>query len=214
MTPTPPESEVNTQASATDANPTSRATLSARLGRAAARASANLTPKTLSMVALAGLTAAALTTAAMAERGPGPIDGPEGHGPFSMQNFDLIDADKDGKITQVEIDAFRKAEVASADANSDGFMTADELAAMHLKQLTARAQDMAAKMVERLDADSDGKLSAAEMAARPMPDKLFARVDTDADGAITKDEAQAAADRMADMREGGHGPRKHRHGNN
>lgn len=191
MTPNTPE---------TDATPK---TLTARLRGA-------LTPRTLAMIALAGVTAAALTTTAMAERGPGPDDG-ESRGPFSMQNFDTIDADKDGKITEAELDAFRKAEIASADTNGDGFMTAEELAGMHLKRLTERSTDMANKMVENLDADADGKLSAAEMTARPMPAKLFARIDADDDGAISKEEAQAAADRMA---EGGHGKKKQRHDTN
>ncbi|MES2667368.1 MAG: hypothetical protein V4712_14815 [Pseudomonadota bacterium] len=165
-----------------------------------------LAPRTLAMMALAGVTAAALTTTAMAERGPGPDGGGEGHGPFSMQNFDTIDADKDGKITQAELDSFRKAEIASADTNADGFMTAEELAGMNLKRMTERATDMATKMVETLDSDADGKLSAAEMTARPMPARPFDRIDADDDGAITKAEAQAAADRMA---EGGRGKKKH-----
>ncbi len=207
MTPNTPETETSAQAA--------QAT-KARLKSATTAIAAVLTPRTLALIAIMGFAGTVLTTAAMAERGPGPDGGPEGRGPFSMQNFDAVDADKDGKITQAEVDAYRKAEVATADANGDGFMTADELAAMHLKHLTERATEMAGRMVADLDADADGKLSAAEMAARPVPARMFDRIDTDQDGAISKAEAQAAADRMAEMRKDGpgHGPRKHRHGDN
>ncbi|TCP60837.1 EF hand domain-containing protein [Rhodovulum bhavnagarense] len=51
----------------------------------------------------------------------------------------------------------------------------------------------AADMVEMLDADGDGKLSANEMATRPGPEMIFNRVDADGDGTISRDEFDAAA---------------------
>lgn len=212
MTPNIPETDANTDAN----TPGTAKTTSARLKSATAAVAATLTPRTLALLAMVGFAGAVATTAAMAERGPGLEGRPEGRGPFSMQNFDAVDADKNDKITQAEVDAYRKAEIATTDANGDGFMSADELTAMHLKHLTERAKDMAGRMVTDLDADADGKLSAAEMATRPMPVRMFDRIDTDQDGAVSKAEAQAAADRMAETRQDGpgHGPRKHRHGNN
>ncbi len=71
-----------------------------------------------------------------------------------------VDADKDGKITEAELTAFRAAETKAADADGDGLLSAEELAALHVKAMTARATDMAARMVSRMDSDADGKLSA------------------------------------------------------
>lgn len=152
---------------------------------------------------LAALTAAmglGFTGTAFAERGPA-------NGGVMLQMFDAIDADKDGKVTQAEIDAHRAARVTAADANGDGLMSADELAAMRLADMTERAKTEAAEMIANLDSDGDGLLSAAEMATRPALGKLFDRADTDDDGAISRDEATAAAEKMAKrMNEGG---RKH-----
>ena len=71
-------------------------------------------------------------------------------------------------------------------------MSADELAAMHLQAMTDAAKTMAERMIERLDTDGDGLLSAAEMADRPMPAAMFDRVDANADGFIDQAEIDAA----------------------
>ncbi len=130
---------------------------------------------------------------AMAERGPG-------EGALSGFNFDRLDGDKDGKVTKAEIEAARSARVKAADANGDGLMSAQELAAMQLADMTERVNARAAEMVRRLDSDGDGLLSAAEMAARPGAWQVFDRIDADGDGAISRQEADAAAQRMADRR--------------
>jgi hypothetical protein len=112
-------------------------------------------------------------------------------GGMPMMNFDAIDADKDGKITSEEFDAFRAAEFAKADTNSDGQVSADELAAKHLAEMTARAAEMSAKMIERMDENGDSQLSPEEMANGPRPMTMFERADADGDGAISKEEAEA-----------------------
>lgn len=150
---------------------------------------------------LIGTFSVGLVSPALAERGP------EGGG-RPMFNFDDFDTDKDGKVTEAEIETSRAARVKAADANGDGLMSVEELAALHLAQMTERAKTMATEMVARMDSDGDGLLSAAEMAARPGPAGMFGRIDTDSDGAITRAEADAAMTRMADRR-GGH---MHRHG--
>ncbi|TGD42060.1 calcium-binding protein [Pseudotabrizicola sediminis] len=156
-----------------------------------------------SLVALAiALTAGA----AMADRGDrvgGMVDqmGEMG-GAF---DFAAMDADGDGKVTQAEIDAFRAAQTAAIDTDGDGLLSAEEIAAMHIRAATKRANDRAARMIERLDTDGDGKLSAAEMMARPMPARMFERLDADNDGAITEAEIAATKERMGERRGGRHG---------
>lgn len=154
--------------------------------------------KTLSLLALSAVLAGSVSTLAQAE-------GKDGPGPMPMLNFDAIDADKDGNITTAEFDAYRAAEFAKADANSDGQVSAEELAAKQVADMTARAAEMATKMIGRMDENADGQLSAEEMANGPRAPSMFERADADGNGSISKEEAEAMQDKM-----GKHGKRHHR----
>lgn len=145
------------------------------------------TRNTLIALTLAGLTAATLSSVVLAEPGDGPM---------SRFPFDAVDADKDGKVTKAEFDAFRASQAAAIDTDQDGKVTVEEMTAAHLVRMSERATTMAAEMVEQLDTDGDGALSADEMAARPAPARLFDRADADGDGAVSKAEFDAAGDRM------------------
>ena len=135
-------------------------------------------------------------------------------------DFAAADANKDGKVTQDEFNAWRTATVEGIDTDKDGKISVDELAAMHLKQMQAAANDMATRMVKALDTDGDGKLSAAELIARPMPMDAFTMADTNKDGVVDQAEADAAAQMMQrggdgmmgehDGQMGGHQGRHHK----
>jgi len=158
----------------------------------------------LNSLTLAALLAAGVSTAVLAqEPPPGPPGEPE------MFLFDQMDADKDGKVTQAEVDAFKAARFAEADADKDGKLSAAELAAMREKAEAARKEAMATKMISRIDADGESMLSLEEMNAGPRPKSMIERLDTDGDGAVSKAEAEAMRDRMQDRmgkgRDGGHG---------
>lgn len=157
--------------------------------------------KTLTMLVLTTVLAGSFAPVAMAK-------GLSDHGPMQMFDFDAVDADKDGKITAEEFAAFRTAEFAKSDTNSDGQISADELAAKHIADATARAAEMSAKMIERMDENADGQISPEEMENGPRPVSMFERADADSDGALTKDEIE---DAMTKMR-GRHG--RHGKGNN
>ncbi len=152
----------------------------------------------LAMMTATALTAATLATAGFAQEARGP-----------MFPFDTVDADKDGKVTQAELDGYRAAETKAIDANADGKISVEELTANNLARMTERATDMATKMVERLDTDGDMALSAAEMAARPMPAMVFDKADTDDDGAVTKVELDALRAQMAEHKGRRHGKDGH-----
>lgn len=136
-------------------------------------------------------------------------------------DFATVDADKDGKITQAELDAYAKARFDAADTDGSGGLSADEMAAHSEAQRAERAEQMRAMMIQRMDANGDGVVSFEEMQARmdaAPRDRMFLRLDTDKDGALSEAELQAARDRMAnrmgdddDWREGkgGHGEREH-----
>lgn len=155
----------------------------------------------LAALALAGaVLVSGLATGAMAQMGPG--DGERG--PRLAEMFAAIDADSDGKVTQEELAAHRAAMFAASDSNSDGSLSTDELAARELARFTETLPDRTARMLERRDANGDGSLSADEMGEGPMEDH-FARIDTDNDGAISQAEAEAAVDGHGERR----GKRKH-----
>lgn len=167
----------------------------------------NTTRKTI----LAALLLTAVGGAALA-RGPGDMMGggmmggmDEGMGPMAQFDFAALDTDKDGKITQAEMTAWRAAQVVGVDADKDGKLSADELKAMNMARMEERAANMATQMIARLDVDGDGLLGVEEMAARPGPAMMFDRIDADGDGAVTQEEVDAARAAMAEMRGQGMG---------
>lgn len=121
------------------------------------------------------------------------------------QMFDRLDADGDGAVTRAEVEAAPAMRFAAADANGDGKVTVDEIAAM----MRAATDERAAWMLGRHDADGDGALSAEEMAPRhgDRADRMFSRMDADGDGRVTRAEAQAAMQQRRGDRDG----RRHDH---
>jgi hypothetical protein len=161
----------------------------------------------LTVLALAAVTGATLSTAAVADRmgGNGEMGGGMGQGmggPLATLDFALADTDKDGKLTTEEMEAWRAAEVVAADADKDGKLSAAELASLTMARMQARADAQAAQMIERHDADGDGLLTVAELSVRPAPVRMFERLDSDGDGALSEAEIEAGRAQMAEMRQG------------
>src|SRR5262249_7851899 len=82
-----------------------------------------------------------------------------------------------------EFTAVLKSRIGTADANGDGKMTVEEIAA-EIERM--RAERMAQRIVDRFDTDGDGMLTAAEIEARQK--KMFALLDRNDDGKVEKDE--------------------------
>lgn len=167
----------------------------------------------LSGVLILALGGASLASAAGMQHG-------KGHGPRGMdvdQMFEQLDANKDGQITKEEMQAAGAMRFAATDTDGDGFLSAEELAAADAKREAERQKrkgDRVAWMLEKLDANKDGKLSQEEMEARGGQGKgkgkgdrgmrMFDHADANGDGALTKEELEAAKAQM--------GKRKGRHG--
>jgi Ca2+-binding EF-hand superfamily protein len=98
--------------------------------------------------------------------------------------FKALDADGDGKLTKAEVDAARGKPMLllMADANKDGVVTKEELA----KAFAGRGNQVSDRVFAALDADKDGKISAAEWQA--AGERRFARLDRNKDGVVTADE--------------------------
>lgn len=165
--------------------------------------------KTKLMIAAAstvGLAALALGGYAVADSrhggmGHGMMDG-HGRG-FAMlrmaEDFsDRYDTDKDGKISQEEINANRAQWLADADANKDGKLTLEEFQTLWVRAHRERM----VRGFQVFDRDGDASVTLEEY-ARPL-DKIVTAMDQNDDGVLSREDLEAAKDRR------GWGKRMHR----
>ena len=121
---------------------------------------------------------------------------PGGHGPRA--SFEELDADKNGEVTQVEMETMRTRQFAKVDTDGDGKLTLEEITAHR----AAKVGDRAARMLERFDANKDGALSQDELPGPKRQGTVFERLDADKSGGISREEFQAARQAYRKGREG------------
>lgn len=125
-----------------------------------------------------------LGAAMVASAGFAVAQGKGGHG--ERPSFEEVDTNGDGKITRDEMQAHAATRFGEADSDGDGAISREEMIA----QAMARVETRVDRMMGRMDADDDGKVSQAEM--QKMRDKhmgrMIERMDSDGDGTLTKEE--------------------------
>lgn len=130
--------------------------------------------KKATKTALAFAAFAALATSASASERPR----------FGMMGgFERADADKSGDVTYEEFAAVFGERFKKADADANGELTLEEVAAGIQKM---RAERMARRVIGRMDANDDGKLTIAEIESQQK--KIFALADRNDDGKIVESE--------------------------
>ncbi|WP_138936219.1 EF-hand domain-containing protein [Roseovarius arcticus] len=112
-----------------------------------------------------------------------------GHG-MMRQIMKKVDANGDRAVTQEEIDTFRAATVANADASGDGDISLDEFETIYVELTRDRMVDA----FQKLDEDGDGVVTQAEMDAKFG--NVVDRMDRNDDGKLDR------ADRKGHGRKG------------
>lgn len=170
--------------------------------------------KTLQRMMLAGASVALVATAAFAQTTPPAAQPqppqadqanpgqPKLHGRLAR-----LDTNNDGVIDQQEFATVQN--LKDADANGDGTLSNDELAAMIMKR---QAERQAERLARRLDIDGDGKVTVAEIEKNRS--ERFALMDRNDDGKLEGNELRrqggdrAGRDRRGDRQFGHHGDRR------
>ena len=152
--------------------------------------------RTRNILLLAGLVGgAALLGGAAIAGGWGPHGRSMGSG--LLETYDTKD---DGKLTQVEIDEARKANLARFDADANGALALAEYQALW-------ADAMRRAMVRQFqahDADGDGSVTIEEFTVRFAD--LVETLDRNGDGELTRDELRRRGERGPHGDRGPHGP--------
>ncbi|MCY4178755.1 MAG: calcium-binding protein [Litoreibacter sp.] len=108
-------------------------------------------------------------------------------------SFEQLDTDGNGEVTQAEMAAQAATRFAAADTDGDGLLTKEEISA----KAGERAAKRLDRMFERRDANADGALSLEEM--QPDAERVasrFEKIDADGSGGISKTEFEEMKSRF------------------
>jgi Ca2+-binding EF-hand superfamily protein len=129
---------------------------------------------------------------------PGATDARPDRGPRGERGarmFEMLDANRDGRITWEESWSFVTTRFATADADRSGGLSLEEFATLRMRSADAPAprpeyaalgEQMRGAMFRGLDADRNGQVTLIEI--RPMAEARFRAMDANADGAVVREE--------------------------
>lgn len=147
------------------------------------------TKMALAATALVLVAAGGIARLAHAGRDGGMMGMGRHHGHMMMDMAERYDTNKDGKITQDEIDKNRADWLAEFDADKNGTLSLDEFKGLWLK---AR-QELMVREFQEFDRDGNAQVTLDEYKS-PMA-QIVSNMDQNNDGALSKDDRQAMMDR-------------------
>lgn len=104
--------------------------------------------------------------------------------------FEELDANQDGELSKDEMKAHRKAQFMKMDTDNDGQVSEAELRVGMSERAEKKMERRIGHMMDRHDANNDGKLSAEEFEPR-KGGRMFDRIDSDGSGTISRAEFDA-----------------------
>ena len=113
-------------------------------------------------------------------RGWGRGHGRGGHKERAERLFERFDTDKDGVITEAEIEEVRSQEFAAADTDGNGEVSLEEFKA----QFMERSGDRMVRAFQFLDSDGDGTVTQEEIDI--VANRMFNRLDRDGNGTVER----------------------------
>jgi hypothetical protein len=99
-----------------------------------------------------------------------------------MDRMRVFDLDKDGAVTQAEVDRYRQDQIVKFDANKDGTLSLEEYQALWLDGMRERM----VRAFQEHDRDGNGQVTAEEFNRRF--EGIVARFDRDRDGRLSPDD--------------------------
>lgn len=119
--------------------------------------------------------------------------------PGAGKMFDRADTDKNGTLSEAEVQAAAEKIFARRDTNKDGVLdTADARPDRKGKGHGKKGEERAERMLKRIDTNKDGKISQDEMLAYATA--TFERFDADKNGEVTKAEVDTKREAFRDAR--------------
>ena len=153
---------------------------------------------TLTTLTLAAALAASIATMVPAQDRPQPPMGPMGGPMMGLPAFSAIDTNNDGIASPAEVKAYEAAQIKGLDANGDGFLTADEIAAQMTRVMTEHMTARVTAKFAQIDPKGDGKITIAEAEAQRTPvSMMLNRMVKMGGGKITKEAFDALQARTA-----------------
>lgn len=112
--------------------------------------------------------------------GRGWVRGHRGGEQRAERLFERFDVNKDGVITQAEIEEVRAQDFAAADTDGNGEISLEEFKAAFME----RSNDRMVRAFQFLDSDGDGTVTQAEVDA--VANRMFNRLDRDGNGVVER----------------------------